>query len=193
MKPGNSTFVSVLSLAATVYLFLASGCSGSGNRGMLQLAAHAPLPAGNVNLIFVVSPDLEYQGSGDVQANTGNLTSQGLQRSLLMASFLQESVLGGNNVTAIYGLEPMTHLQTVYGYPDMAGLEAIQQFDMLNQIVTTAGGPGTVSTPGQNFPINVSYAPGSVPVGVATPSLEYPCPTCQGSISMTWMATTKHC
>ena len=139
-----------------------------------------PLPASNINLIFVVSPDLEYQATGDVQPDTANLTAQGLQRSLLMAPFLQQDVLGNNNVTAIYALEPMTHLQTVNGYPDMAALETIQQFDMLNQITTTSGGPGTVSTPGQNFPINVSYAPGSVPTGVATPSPAYPCPNCQG-------------
>jgi hypothetical protein len=35
-------------------------------------------------------------------------------------------------------------------------------------------------TPGNSFPINVSYALGSVPSGVALPSPLYPCPNCQG-------------
>lgn len=179
MKFRCLTPVCLLSLCLSASLWLLCACSGSGNQGMLRPAA-SPLPAGSINLIFVVSPDLEYQATGDVQPDTANLTPQGLQRSLLMAPFLQQDVLGNSNVTAIYALEPMTHLQTVNGYPDMAGLETIQQFDMLNQITTTSGGPGTVSTPGRNFPINVSYAPGSVPVGVAAPSLQYPCPTCQG-------------
>ncbi len=158
-------------------LFLIAGCGQS--PGPI-LRNPPPLPAANINLIFVVSPDLEYQGAGDVQKDTANLTSQGLERSLLMAPFLQQDVLGNNNVTAIYALEPMTHLQTVNGYPDMAALETIQQFDMLNQITTTSGGPGTTATPGQNFPINASYALGSVPTGVAMPSAAFPCPNCQG-------------
>ena len=116
---------------------------------------------------------------------------QGLNRSLLMAPFLQQDVLGNNNVTAIYALEPMTHLQTVNGYPDMAALETIQQFDMLNQITTTSGGPGTTATPGQNFPINVSYALGSVPTGVAMPSPRSPARIVRESTSTIWMATTK--
>ncbi len=157
-------------------LALIAGC---GNRAPSVPGNPLPLAAGNINLIFVVSPDLEYQAAGDVQPDTANLTPQGLQRSLLLAPFLQQNVLGGGNVTAIYALEPMTHLQTVNGYPDMAGLETIQQFDMLNQI-TTSTGLGTESTQGQNFPINVSYAPGSVPMGVAMPSPAYACPNCQG-------------
>jgi len=85
-------------------------------------------------LIFVASEDAAYQASGDVNPTTANLTSRGLQRSLMMATFLKQSVLGGNNVTSIFALEPMTHLQTANNYPDMAGVEAIEQFAMLNQI-----------------------------------------------------------
>jgi hypothetical protein len=39
-----------------------------------------------INLIFVVSDDLPYQSSGDVNPYTANLTSQGLERSLLTAT-----------------------------------------------------------------------------------------------------------
>jgi hypothetical protein len=66
-----------------------------------------------------------------VNPTTANLTSRGLQRSLMMATFLKQSVLGGNNVTSIFALEPMTHLQTANNYPDMAGVEAIEQFAMV--------------------------------------------------------------
>jgi hypothetical protein len=70
------------------------------------------LSAANINLIFVVSSDLAYEAAGDVSPQTASLTGQGLNRSLLMAPYLQQSVLGADNVTAIYALEPMTHLQT---------------------------------------------------------------------------------
>jgi len=70
----------------------------------------------------VVSEDLAYQSPGDVNPTTANLTSQGLQRALLMASFLQRNVLGMMNVTGIYALEPMTHLQTTSNYPDMVAI-----------------------------------------------------------------------
>ena len=67
---------------------------------------------GKLNLVFVTSPDLAYQDAGDVNPSTANLTNQGLQRSLLLATYLKQQVLGGSNVTAIYTLQPMTHLQT---------------------------------------------------------------------------------
>ena len=47
------------------------------------------------NLIFVTSEDLSCQAAGDVNPGTANITNQGLQRSLLMGSFLHEQVLGG--------------------------------------------------------------------------------------------------
>jgi hypothetical protein len=111
-----------------------AGCGGSATAPPTP----APLSAGNLNLIFVVSEDLAYQASGDVNPKTANLTNQGLQRSLLMATFLQQQVLGTQNVTGIYALEPMTHLQTASNYPDMAAPETIQQFAMLNQITLSA-------------------------------------------------------
>jgi hypothetical protein len=147
-----------LSMLAVLVLTILAGCSGGSGSD-----SPAPLNAGNMNLVFVVSPDIAYQGVGDVSPHTGNLTSRGLQRSLLMAGFLKQRVLGGNNVTGIYALAPMTHLQTAGNYPDMAALGYIQQFALLNQF--TMGG-ATASS----YPLNVSYASGSVPGGVATPN-----------------------
>jgi hypothetical protein len=131
------------------------------------------LSSENLNLIFVVSTDLSYHATGDVDAVTANLTGQGLHRSLLMATYLKQQVLGSKNVTGIYALEPMTHLQTANNYPDMAALTNIQQFSLLNQI-TLQG------TPGYSYPVNTSYAAGDIPAGIATPSPL--CPNCQGLV-----------
>src|ERR1017187_3483007 len=127
----------VPSLFLALALTLLAGCGSSSSP-----PTPAPLSAGNLNLIFVVSEDLAYQASGDVNPTTANLTNQGLQRSLLMATFLQQQVLGTQNVTGIYALEPMTHLQTANNYPDMVGLETIQQFAMLNQITLSSDQEG---------------------------------------------------
>jgi hypothetical protein len=126
---------------------------------------NAALSADNINLIFVVSPDLAYQTPGDINPDTANLTNQGLQRSLLMATYLKKHLLGTNNVTGIYALAPMTHLQTANNYPDpdMAAIGFIQQFALLNQI-TIQG------TTANSYPINTAYAPGDVPSGVVEPS-----------------------
>ncbi|MEI7990060.1 MAG: hypothetical protein WCI88_13570, partial [Chloroflexota bacterium] len=138
-----------------------------------------PLSAKNVNLIFVISPDLAFQTPGDVNPDTANLTNQGLQRSLLLAGYLKQQVLGGKNVNRIYTLEPMTHLQTAKKLPDMAAMGFIQQFSMLNQISLTAlGGYGSPFITANSYPLNASYAPGFVPSGVVTPTLI--CPGCQG-------------
>jgi hypothetical protein len=153
-------------------LTLLAGCGSSGQ------PTPAPLSAGNLNLIFVVSEDLAYQASGDVNPKTANLTNQGLQRSLLMATFLQQNVLGALNVTGIYALEPMTHLQTAGNYPDMIGLETIQQFAMLNQITLSSDQYGGTPLAGQSYPINDSYAEVPLPVGVVAPQ-QY-CANCQG-------------
>ena len=153
-------------------LTLLAGCGSSGQ------PTPAPLSAGNLNLIFVVSEDLAYHASGDVNPKTANLTNQGLQRSLLMATFLQQNVLGALNVTGIYALEPMTHLQTAGNYPDMIGLETIQQFAMLNQITLSSDQYGGTPLAGQSYPINDSYAEVPLPVGVVPPQ-QY-CANCQG-------------
>ncbi len=159
-------------------LTLLAGCGGSSGTNATAPPNPAPLSAGNLNLIFVVSEDLAYNASGDINPGTANLTNQGLQRSLLMATFLQQHVLGKRNVTDIYALEPMTHLQTANNYPDMAALETIQQFALLNQIALPTE-PSPINAPytGNSYPINVSYASGSIPTGVATPT---PCANCQG-------------
>jgi hypothetical protein len=157
------------------YSALFVGCSDSSNS---TDPAPSSLSASNVNLVFVVSEDLTYHGTGDVNPSTANLTNQGLRRSLAMATFLRHSVLGTNNVNGIYALEPMTHLQTANGYPDMNALMAIQQFALLNQITLSSDLVGGTPYTGQNFPINASYASGAVPTGVAAPSQFYP--SCQG-------------
>ena len=161
------------SLFLILALTLLAGCASSSSSNTT-----VALSADNINLIFVVSGDLDYQAPGDISATTANLTSQGLQRSLLMAPFLQDDVLGGNNVTGIYALEPMTHQQTTHGYPDMAATETIEQFALLNQITLSTNAAGGDFYTGNNYPIYVSYALGSIPSGVAEPS--FPCPNCQG-------------
>jgi hypothetical protein len=145
-----------------------------------------PLSAQNTNLVFVVSPDVAYHTSGDINPETANLSNQGLQRSLLMAPYLKQQVLGGQNVTSIYALEPTTHLQTANEYPDMAAIGFIQQFALLNQITLPVDSTGDTYT-GYSYPINASYAEGAVPVNVAPPTspsvqlgLPQYCPDCTG-------------
>jgi hypothetical protein len=150
----------VQSLLMLLFIALLSECSsGAGNP--------APLSSANVNLIFVVSEDLAYNAAGDINPNTANLTSQGLQRSLLMATFLKQQVLGSKNVTAVFALEPMTHLQTANNYPDMAALETIQQFALLNQITLLSNADGGTPVDANSYPINATYADGGIPSGVA--------------------------
>lgn len=170
------------SLFLILALTLLAGCGGGSNSN-----ASTALSADNINLIFVVSPDLAYNTPGDIQPDTANLTSQGLNRSLQMATFLKQQVLGTNNVTGIYTLAPMTHLQTANNYPDMAAIGFIQQFALLNQ-VTIYDDKNKDPYTANGFPINVSYAEGSVPVaaGVAIPTDPFApgppsyCPGCTG-------------
>jgi hypothetical protein len=153
------------SLFLVLALTLLAGCGGGSG-------SDAPAPQGallspnNINLIFVVTPDLANDPDGDVNPVTANLSSKGLQRSLLMGTYLKQQLLGGNNVTAIHVLEPMTHLQTVNNYPDMAAIGFIQQFALLNQINMQ----GTIAP---SYPLSVGYAPGDVPAGVIEPSPSY--------------------
>ena len=163
-------------LCLLLALTLLAGCGGSSGANATASSTPAPLSARDLNLIFVVSEDLAYQASGDVNPSTANLTDRGLQRSLQMATFLRQHVLGRKNVTGIYALEPMTHLQTTSNYPDMAAPETIQQFALLNRI--TLSGDGATYT-GNSYPLNASYASGQpLPTGVATPAVS--CPNCQG-------------
>ncbi len=127
----------------------------------------SPLSANNLNLIFVVSQDLAHNAPGDIHRQTANLTSRGLQRSLMMASFLKQNVLGGENVNGIFALEPTTHLQTEHQYPDMVPLETMQQFSVLNQVELSH--PGDTPVPAHSFPVNMSYPSDDVPENVAHP------------------------
>ena len=164
------------SLVFALTLTLFASCGGS---PAPDPPAPAPLSADNVNLIFVVSEDLAFQAPDDIDLQTANLTSKGLQRSFLMASFLKQRVLGGGNVTGIYTVEPMTHLPTRQtSIPTWVALETVQQFAMMNQI-DMSDGVGHNST-ANSYPINASYGPGSVPNRVAQPTPLAPCENCQG-------------
>ncbi len=123
--------------------------------------------SGQINLIFVVSEDLAYQTSGDVNPYTANLTSQGLERSLLTGTYLHQ-LAGTTSVNGIYALTPMSHLQTASRFPDMAAAEAVEQFALLT--------PVTMSTiyPGYGSP----YTTGGYPIDASPASNS--CPTCQG-------------
>jgi hypothetical protein len=148
----------IWSLLLILALTLLAGCAGSSGSNKSALSAD------NINLIFVVSPDLAYHTPGDIQPDTANLTNQGLQRSLLLATYLKTHLLGTNNVTGIYTLAPMTHLQTANHYPDMAAIGFIQPFALLNQI-TIQG------TTANSYPLFAAYGgPGDVPGGVVEPS-----------------------
>jgi len=164
-----------LSLTA-VLLLIACACGCGGTASAPKPAIQGPLSANNINLIFVVSEDLANNAAGDVNASTANLTNKGLQRTLLMAPFLQNDVLGGNNVAGIYALEPMTHMQTADSgsFPDMAALETIEQFAMLNQITLSYGNRSFTAN---SYPVLASYSTDSIPAGVEPGPL---CAACQG-------------
>jgi hypothetical protein len=152
---------------------LLTGCGASSfNPPSSEPATPAALSSSNLNLIFVASEDLAYQASGDMNPTTANLTNQGLQRSLSMATFLQQKVLGMQNVTGIYALEPMTHLQTANKYPDMVGLVTVQQFAMMNQ--TTLSIPIASPVTANSYPVNMSYSPAPLPDDVHEPLLDCP-------------------
>jgi broad specificity phosphatase PhoE len=166
----------VWSMLLMLALTLLAGCASSS--GSSQNSA---LSADNINLIFVVSPDLLYNSPGDIDPDidpdTANLTNKGLNRSLQMATFLKQQVLGGNNVTAIYALSPMTHLQNANKYsniPDMTAIGFIQQFALLNQINLIVDDSGGTYT-GNNYPLFAAYGElGGVPSGVVVPSSYIP-------------------
>ncbi len=153
-----------------------AGCGGAPSSPLAP--SPAPLASGNINLIFVVSEDLDNNQNGDINAGTANLTSQGLERALMMGSYLQQTVLGNQNITAIYALEPMTHLQTTDNYPDMVALETVQQFALLNVATLDELPAGPALVAANSFPINAGYAQGQTVPNVAAPLI--PCASCQG-------------
>jgi hypothetical protein len=147
-------FLLLLALALTLF----AGCGDDSSPKSTAL-----LSAKNINLIFVVSPDLDNDPLGDVNPGTANLNNQGLQRALLLASYLKQQVLGTNNVSGIHVLAPMTHLQTANQYPDLAAIGFIQQFALLNQTTIQ-------DTTANSYPLSVGYGEGDVPAGVAVPA-----------------------
>jgi hypothetical protein len=176
----------VLKTAGIRFLILAlllvtlAGCGAPSNPVAPSPAASSPAPlaSGNINLIFVVSEDLTNNESGDINPATANLTSQGLQRTLLMGSYLQHAVLGNQNVTAIYALEPMTRLQTANNYPDLVALGTVQQFALLNVATLDESPTGPALVAADSFPINVGYAEGQIVPGI--PASIVACASCQG-------------
>ena len=167
---------------AILGLMLLAACGGSSQPDPVPPApAPSPLSANNLNLIFVATEDVSYQDYGDVNLKTGNLTSRGLQRSLKMATFLQQKIMGGKNVTGIYALIPMTHLQTANQYPDMAGLETVEQFAMLNQ--STLSFPSFAPVTANSYPVNISYSSAPLPDKVHAPLLNCPAIGSGGSYS----------
>ena len=168
--------VACLSSALPIVALALAELAGCGYTTTVSSSTPAALSADNLNLIFIVSEDLAYHASGDINPSTANLTDQGLQRSLEMGTFLEQRVLGGKNVSAIYALEPMTHLETANHYPDLVPLVTIEQFAMLNQIGLSDGkNPPTVAN---SYPILASYSPESLPAGVAPPV--FACSACVG-------------
>ncbi len=176
--------MSKITVVPLVFVILAlslfAGCGGSAAPDPPAPPAPVPLSAANVNLIFVVSEDVAYHALGDINPKTSNLTNQGLQRSLRMATFLQQDVLGNKNVSAIYVVEPTTHPQTANKYPDMVGLETIEQFAMLNQIALSY--ESIAPLPASSYPVNVSYSSAPLPEGVAEPFLT--CPTIGSGLTL---------
>jgi hypothetical protein len=154
----NKTWAVVIGAAVLFALYYFSGHSGG---------SHQQPQSGPINLIFVVSEDLAYQSQGDVNADTANLTSRGLERSLLMGTYLHQLV-GGTSVNGIYVLAPATHLQTANSYPDMAAVEAVEQFALLT--------PVTMSTiyPGYGSPFTTT----GYPINATVPASS--CANCQG-------------
>lgn len=157
-------------LITGVLILTFSGCDNNDSDQDVSLSSD------NINLVFVLSSDLAYHTTGDINEDTANLTGQGLHRALLMATYLKEQVLGSKNVDAIYALEPMTHLQTNNNYPDMTAIGSIEQFALLNEHTVTRDGKNYTAN---SFPINTSYAKESVPTGVLNSVGRY-CLDCQG-------------
>lgn len=160
----------VWSLFLMLNLILLAACASDSSSG-----PNGSLNKNNINLIFVSSPDLAYNTPGDIQPDTANLTNQGLNRSLMMATFLKQHVLGANNVTSIYALSPMTHLQTANNYPDMTAIGYIQHFALLNQEILPIDTTFKLATYTANsYPLNVAYpSKESLPGGVAEPKFGY--------------------
>ena len=138
----------------------------------------SPLSSANINLIFVVSQDLTHN-DGDINPDTANLNTRGLQRAISLGTYLHSTLLNQAGVNGIYVLEPATHPQTENNYPDLVPLETVEHFAMLNQysITSAPSTPAATTFSGNSFPVNDCYTSASVPPGVAIPSSF---PNCQG-------------
>ena len=165
----------LLLLAASIALSIAVAGCGDGDT-----SPSPQLSSANINLIFVVSQDLAHN-DGDINLDTANLNTRGLQRVVSLATYLHSTLLNQASVNGIYVLEPATHLQTANNYPDLVPLETVEQFAVLNQYSIDSPTPSpaaTFSFSSNSFPVNVCYTRASVPQGVSTPSTFFA--NCQG-------------
>ena len=162
-----------LSGALVVTMLLSVAVAGCGGDSLTLPTSEVQQP--QTRLVFVVSSDIAHN-VGDINASTANLSNQGLQRALLLASYLRTTLLGGTNVDGIYALEPSTRLQTANSYPDLVPLEIIEQFALLNQYSERTSLPTAAveDTVANSFPINLSYTRESLPAGAATPQFFAP-------------------
>ncbi len=158
-------------MAASIILSLAVAGCGNG-------PSSCSLSSANINLIFVVSQDVTHN-DGDINPDTANLNTRGLQRAISLGAYLHSTLLNQASVNGIYVLEPATHLQTANNYPDLVPLETVEHFAMLNQYSITSASttPAATTFTANSFPVNICYTAASVPPGVVTPSFF---PNCQG-------------
>ena len=77
--------------AALLFLFFGAiflvGCV-SGHSFAPLVGNPNPPAAGNLNLVFIVSEDMAFNTAGDIDPATANLTNSGLERALMMDTFL---------------------------------------------------------------------------------------------------------
>lgn len=136
------------------------------------------LNSDKINFIFVTSPDLKFHDTDDIQKINTNLTVQGLNRSFKIASFIKDEILAQQNITKIFTIQPLSHIQN--GYPDMTSLEFIEQFAMLNESThdLTKRLGGKVSA--NSTSLNASYEPSNMPNIIEIKASQYFCNDCNG-------------
>ena len=163
----------LLLLSLIVVLLLLSGCGSSAPDPQ---PTPAPLSAVNVNLVFVVSEDLAYQAPGDINFRTANLTSQGLQRSLLTATFLKQQVLGARSHRHLRRRtdDPLANRQQVSLHGVTVDGSAVRHAQPDHPVQHLSGHK---SLHRQQLSADASYSSESVPSEAAPPFL--PCTNCE--------------
>ena len=180
-------FLPVGPIALFLSLSLLSGCGGT-SRTNAPVSNPGQLIAANLNLIFVVSPDVAYQTSGDVDPRTANLT---IRAASVASNCDVPSKAGAGDKERQRNLRARAHDPFATRPVILGGARAIQQFALMNQTTLSSDLVGGTPYSGQNSPINASYAPGSVPGGVLRQAST--APLAKVLISMTTAAATKFC